>query len=820
VIQVCRHVALLVIALLCTGGHAQSLDDRLDVETYLDGLVDLRLDETFDAFVAANPAGDDDVRRALYDITAHRLRLEASGTSSVEALFDAHDALIDGHPDDARRARWRWRRATDRLRHELDRDGTTLALLFGVPSAERRQRAARVLDAVDADVRRLDEALKSLNTAAIDDALGGWYDGPMRDTLLPSLVGTIDVLRGIMQESAVRIRSGIDQLRRSRALDARARLMLARGMIELEDHAGAAHLLDEPGTATDGSRDTRFMLCRAMLIEGLDGLDAMLVYFGAADAWNADRPVFERLLCADLVAVGRLEAVPVHDERTLARVYQPYLDILRDVGDEERRAMRTSVVDRLATLITTELDVDRTPALVSLAIAKRAIATPATRGAGLERLRVIESMDGVSDEDRIDAMLMRAEALRRDGRAGDASTVYLSVAELVRDDARSRSAAGLAVTMAARAASGHDSDSDDEEHLRRTATFLLDRYSDHDLDPMCRLLIARLDRRAGRFDDARRSLDAIARSADEWPPAQVERVRVERDRMRTMSEALRIAEGRRLRRLIDDLRANTRLDGASQQQLDVLDAEIALAMDDADAAIAVTDRILTDDGLSPEVHTASLRIRINAHRLRGDFTSARNALGAFAQRSPEWVPSIVSPMLADMVEQYEQLRRGRRHEEAASFARDELAPLTDIVAGAVSSPGPALTLLLAEAERLGGWYERALARYDALRASAGDAQEVLLGRAECLFHLTLGRDSGDPRLGEAMLLYRRLSAGGEDQLGEDWWLCQLRMLQILDRSGRNVAKIRPRIAALRARDATFGGGRYEAAFLALERRAD
>jgi len=55
-----------------------------------------------------------------------------------------------------------------------------------------------------------------------------------------------------------------------------------------------------------------------------------------------------------------------------------------------------------------------------------------------------------------------------------------------------------------------------------------------------------------------------------------------------------------------------------------------------------------------------------------------------------------------------------------------------------------------------------------------------------------------------MRLYRRIAAGSPAE-SPFWWLAELRQLQILERVGRDVDRIPPRIERLRAIDADLGG---------------
>ena len=103
----------------------------------------------------------------------------------------------------------------------------------------------------------------------------------------------------------------------------------------------------------------------------------------------------------------------------------------------------------------------------------------------------------------------------------------------------------------------------------------------------------------------------------------------------------------------------------------------------------------------------------------------------------------------------------------------------------------------------------ALPMYEQLTRELGESLETLLGRAECLFEL--GKDA------EAMPLFARIAV----TLGpsaEPYWLAELRMLQILDRVGRNTHRITPHIRMLQRNHPELGGEEYRREFERLLRR--
>jgi tetratricopeptide (TPR) repeat protein len=117
--------------------------------------------------------------------------------------------------------------------------------------------------------------------------------------------------------------------------------------------------------------------------------------------------------------------------------------------------------------------------------------------------------------------------------------------------------------------------------------------------------------------------------------------------------------------------------------------------------------------------------------------------------------------------------------------------------------------------RLRGEPQAALVAYERALATAPDAREVLLGKAEALF--TLG---GEQRLAEAMGLHRRLLAGTEmtgdaAQRDRAWWISQLRQLQALQVANRFDERAVMRVNRLKALDASLGGPAFAEAFAAL-----
>ncbi len=119
---------------------------------------------------------------------------------------------------------------------------------------------------------------------------------------------------------------------------------------------------------------------------------------------------------------------------------------------------------------------------------------------------------------------------------------------------------------------------------------------------------------------------------------------------------------------------------------------------------------------------------------------------------------------------------------------------------------------VAHAFRDAGLASDALRNYQRLLEKYPDDRELLMGRAECLFAGSGGQEA------EAMAIYKRVSAMGPQDGGSDYWLAQLRTLQILDRVQKNTHRIGPQIVRLRQQDPMLGGERFRRGFDALQRQ--
>jgi hypothetical protein len=109
--------------------------------------------------------------------------------------------------------------------------------------------------------------------------------------------------------------------------------------------------------------------------------------------------------------------------------------------------------------------------------------------------------------------------------------------------------------------------------------------------------------------------------------------------------------------------------------------------------------------------------------------------------------------------------------------------------------------------------KNALSAWDVLAKEHPGALEIMVGRADVLWRL----DNDEETLGEAMMIYRRLGRGEPGSLAPEnvWWQAQLRQLLILEKVGRSLDRIGPRIERLRLVDRELGGPRFKEQFETL-----
>jgi tetratricopeptide (TPR) repeat protein len=217
----------------------------------------------------------------------------------------------------------------------------------------------------------------------------------------------------------------------------------------------------------------------------------------------------------------------------------------------------------------------------------------------------------------------------------------------------------------------------------------------------------------------------------------------------------------------------------------------------------------------------ALRVRFAAYKALKQPEAAAAEIERFLDASPEssggggggGTGGAIVPMMESLQREVQALIDDGKDSDATDLARRTLLPVAKIVEQRVATmPGSPrdhaiVEQKIADAYRLSGENLSAVAIYERLLVSQPDATPLLMGRAECLYQL-----GGEERLAEAMNVYKRIAAAGTSAGAENYWLSQLRMLQVLDTINRNTAQIVPRIERLRQQDPNFGGERFRRGF--------
>ena len=405
---------------------------------------------------------------------------------------------------------------------------------------------------------------------------------------------------------------------------------------------------------------------------------------------------------------------------------------------------------------------------------------------------------------------------------------FIELASLYPADHQAQRAIELGVTLASdlrRQAPGNE---DTLTLLRDGVAVLLEKYPNLPTINYWRYAAARIAIDEARFDDAMHALQQITPDAAEWPDAHFMQAAAERARAHAGASQDAVKLNRQVIATIDRvqpiLEASLSAANADRRAplrdylglLRVYRADALCRMNQPQAALNAIADIEREAEVSGRVIGEALRVRISAYQALRQPDDAQREIERFARLSPQQVTQVLPPMLAAMRREVMVLLEVDRSIEAKELAARTMLPTAEILESATRSLVDddanvrSMRQQIAEAFLLSGRYAEAAARYERLMRQSPDAADILLGRAESLYGM-----GGEQQLAEAMTIYKRLAAGGPEAGIEQYWLSQLRMLQVLDRVSLNTGQIAPRIERLRQQDATLGGERYRRAFESL-----
>jgi tetratricopeptide (TPR) repeat protein len=790
------------------------------------------------AFLVTGASARGDTRQAAVDaaldaIAAERAKAVATQLSAdqrleaTERLLELRAGLLATRPDDPRRAVWLADQATDYLFVLLPVDASGLASLFGSPSPAQRARALRVARevsrlAAEAGLE-IDREILGLESAPgyTDDMAAQMRRRRLaeteRDRRIPFLIGAGACLEAELETddparterlyrlAAEKVRPLVPILA-DRPADL-ARLYSGLALAASGEHDAAVKLLDE--LATDRTAEAadvfaarmarvRMTAARDGPDAGLEALDGMVRSYADAGA------LLYRLLIADqrflLHRHAARQGGASQHQRHLVAAFDAYVDLLDSDQPPTASPLRAAVLARLTRVVEADTPLERVPAIVSVARAQQLAEEADTRPEALALFgRLIERRD-LGDLDRAEALWGMGRALLADRQLHDAAEKF---SRLARDHPTARHAepaVAVAATIAAELYRRDPGDGSTRALLRSTLDLLLARYPNLASVDRWRFAAASLAVDEGRYERAVTLFAQVPPDAGQWLDAQLHWAGA----LRAWAQAERdpdamAARWQQVLEAADEVtpavrRAlSTAPDSRLHDQLAVLSvyrAEAQLVKGEIATALETLQNVGDDCSLAADAALA----RIDAYTRQGRTDEVERELERLLVVAGPRAGVLLGAMLAD---------RPR-----TSGGPDQLLAVAGALERWLRTAGDdvrdrtRLELRAADAYRSARRWRDALDLYDAVLQRQPNTLEPLLGRAECLWEL------GDDHLADAMQIYKRISAATAGKGNDHYWLSQLRMLQILDRTGRNTQRIAPHVQQLRQRDPELGGERF------------
>jgi tetratricopeptide (TPR) repeat protein len=809
------------------------------------------------ATFAAAPPGP--VERSPEAIAAERSALSDPGLSaaerlsSVERLLEARAELIREHRDDLRRAGWLADQASDLLFVLLPIESSGLTSLFGLPAATQRARAQRVARQMnelaaqaELEIERAILALESAPGYADDHAARmerRRLTEAERDRRIPFLRGVGACLHAQLNERDASRAEGLyrlaaDRLRPlARVLPGRsanlARLYAGLALAGLGEHDAALLLLNRVAADPKAQRGDAFAarMVRVSISAARGELAAALGELDAVERRH-DGPddLFFRVLIADQRfrlcrdAAGHVKGN--RRDQLVRQAFAAYIDLLGDLPGIPPHQVRAVVLDRLIRAVDDGTPLERLEPIVAVARAEQLAGRPETRAQGVALFQQLLERRDLDAQERAEVLFGLARAHLAEGRLLEAARHFARVASEHPTSRHAEPSVELAAAIAEELHRRTPRDPDARSLLRATLDLLLNRYPNMATVDRWRFSAGCLALDEGRHESALGLFEQVTPDAEQWLDAQFGRARVARswakaaaspaDRRQRCDRALAVIEAVRpvLRQALAD--AGDGVQAAPLRDrlaaLRVFEAEALLSLGEPQQALETLEGVADDCSLAADAVLA----RIDAYAALGRGGDMERELDRLLEVAPKRAGAILSSMLEARRPAVMSLLRRDRIEETTALARRDLVPPAAALnrwlasADADGTDRTGLELAAADAYLLAERRHDALRLYDGLLQRRPNALEALFGRAECLFGLGMDREA------EAMDLYKRISAATAGAGGEYYWQSQLRMLQILSRTGRNTHRIAPHIQRLRQKDPQLGGERLRRQFERLQ----
>lgn len=851
---------------------AQSLDDQLDEDRFVKGLAELGLHDLLDYTLEAGGKNDAAMAR-LVEIAHLQATLGGADLSieersqTIDRLIAARRQLLDEHPNDPRLPLWQADLAFNLLFLQTAQSALDLTVEFGIADRSQRDQMAataggalrlvdeaivglsdEILDLEEDDDFASNAAMQQrhryllqveqrqrmpfLNAAAVyystiaqpdDSAADRW--GQIADTLIPllgeltepwlsrarSMVGVSEVHLGRYDEARVQFNT----LLGSPGADAVSVLRARFGGVELlrrsDGRAAGASALDKLAAGADIRRDpfTFLLICDQRFLDAVQDAVAM----------EGGRPMFHATT-GDAAQLQVKEAV---------RVYRAYLDNnLLPLNAAQREEV---VAARWRLIIPDSISLADLPPEMALAQAERMTTDPQRQADAVALLQSLLAKHANDESIAPRLLLALANVHASRNEVAQAAQMWMDVATQFPLNPRAQRAAEQAAALLSAAVLEHPDAPELASLYEQVLTLIIERFPQASGFDRWAYERGLLMARSAQYAEAGHSFELIgAESAlyldaafqvvqARWNEAQAERL--ESARASLLADVAATAD--RVLRLLDKALASGSAGADRLGDLRYYRVAVAVRAAQADRDRGAYEASLKrlhglelgegiDDPLAAEIIDA--RISVLEALQRTD--QIEKDLQELAQRSPDRALSIITRIASQRLAEAQRLVEAGDEAGAATMSRERIEPVSRLgwsIAQPLSKSrdaGLAAGLCQADALRLARDYSAALGIYEQVLVWRENSAEAILGRSECLYALN--------RLTEALPGFQRLAAASAERHDAEFWLAELRILQIFDQADRNTDRIFPRIQRLRLIDGQLGGPRFRRVFAVLEDR--
>jgi len=815
-----------------------SLWDRLDHDRFVERLGSLGLGRTLEALEATEPSGNG-VERLRRRIAAARLPLFEASRDPVEAVAAASNAialrsaLLDAADEgDPLRGRWLADQAEDILLWILPAEGADLACRFGTASDSQRATIDRWLPLAEAASEEAVafqestlETLPARGTADPDAIRRRLAEDLARIRLLRGLVLALsaDLIDGIA-DPAARRREAIDLISANGRdappdLDEFGRLQIGLARSGLGEHRLAVRDLAALAADAAATPRRRFEALAGIVLdtavrEDPDNALQRLASLRRRHLEDSDATVFSlpwadlehRLLVEEAMARGGS-----HEEARASSI-APWVDLLESRPPREREAVLELALERIRAAAPISswpaIDVEAPPA------ALLAHAAAEDGRSSEDRRRLLEGARDRADRGTI----VRLVALRRLARLDIEDRRWEEAIHALRtlaaehpeeDHAPATIDAAVELSVSLAEATGVETH---ESLARETVAEALRSFPRHADSDRWLLRQAAFEAADERFEDA---MATLARIRPDRPTARAAEVQS----LEVATRAAETADGRDVARWIDRAEAWLRRlepwpaspplgrDASEHASLGVrvalARARLHLLSDRPAAALVEIATIRESAAPTREQVVEGVRIRLAAFDRLDRPEDAARELRRLSEGGDTESGSLLEGRLEVALAAIRRADAAGDPERVERIGSESAGPLAEALLAWLDArgtdPRPRSILLVAEGLRRAGRPTEGLRVLDRIDDRYGGVREYAVERSECLYAI-----GGLDELSDAMRLYRRIAAGSASG-SPSWWLAELRQLQILERVGRDVQRIPPRIERLRAIDPELGG---------------